>query len=331
MTSPSATNIQNPRRPGTNAPSAGGAPSGTTSGTTGKIGTRRQTVTKKVDDTSENKVRLIGDKEDFENILTMAGDKYIMVEFFATWCGPCRMLACKIDELASLYQDKAIMVKVDVDDFEDLAAEYNITSMPAFMIIKNKQKTRNMPAVPQPRRSINSIVLIHDEEEYYNAMKKIGSKLLVIEYYASWCGPCKMINSRLEKLAEKYLDKLVIVKIDVDECEQLAIDNNIAAMPTLILMKDNKKLGQFAGSRVDQLEKNVERLIKKPEVVPTGQQPLSLVTSVLKPVKTDPYQRPSTSSSNDADTPVDADNASTSKNSKIKKPLRLSAARRILK
>uniref|UniRef100_A0A1A9ZLU9 Thioredoxin domain-containing protein n=1 Tax=Glossina pallidipes TaxID=7398 RepID=A0A1A9ZLU9_GLOPL len=140
MTSPNGKNIQNSRRP-TVTTSGSGTTHETTSGAATRTGNRRQSLTKKIDDTSlENKVHLIGDKEDFENILTAAGDKYIMVEFFATWCGPCRMLGCKIDELASLYQDKAIMVKIDVDDFEDLAAEYNITSMPAFMIIKNKQK-----------------------------------------------------------------------------------------------------------------------------------------------------------------------------------------------
>lgn len=143
MSSPSATNIQNSRPP-TVSTNGSGTISGTTSSAARRASTRRQSLTKKIDDTPlENKVHTIGDKEDFENILTAAGDKYIMVEFFATWCGPCRMLGCKIDELASLYQDKAIVVKIDVDDFEDLAAEYNITSMPAFMIIKNKQKVEH--------------------------------------------------------------------------------------------------------------------------------------------------------------------------------------------
>uniref|UniRef100_A0A1A9VRG7 Thioredoxin domain-containing protein n=1 Tax=Glossina austeni TaxID=7395 RepID=A0A1A9VRG7_GLOAU len=143
MTSPSGTSIQNSRR--RTVPTSGSSvTAGTTSGAATRSGSKHQNLTKKIDDTPlENKVHLIGDKEDFENILTAAGDKYIMVEFFATWCGPCRMLGCKIDELASLYQDRAIMVKIDVDDFEDLAAEYNITSMPAFMIIKNKQKVEH--------------------------------------------------------------------------------------------------------------------------------------------------------------------------------------------
>uniref|UniRef100_A0A1A9VRG4 Thioredoxin domain-containing protein n=1 Tax=Glossina austeni TaxID=7395 RepID=A0A1A9VRG4_GLOAU len=189
-----------------------------------------------------------------------------------------------------------------------------------------------MSAGPHPRQPTNPITLINDEAEYNNILQKVGNKVLVIEYYASWCGPCKVINSKLEKLAEKYSHKVVIVKIDVDECEQMAIDNNIVAVPTLILMKDNQKLGQFAGFKVDQLEKAVERLIKKPEVVPTDEQS-SPLAKLVGPVENDPYRQPSTSTPDgaDADNPVDIDTPSTSKSSKIKKPLRLSATRPILK
>lgn len=86
------------------------------------------------------KVINITNKEHFSTIQDTAGDKFIMVEFFATWCGPCRMLGVKMEELAQLYIDKAIMVKIDVDEFEDLAIQYEVTSMPAFMIIKDRKK-----------------------------------------------------------------------------------------------------------------------------------------------------------------------------------------------
>lgn len=89
---------------------------------------------------SNSKVITITNKEHFSKIQKTAGEKYIMVEFYATWCGPCRLLGVKLEELAELYMDKAIMVKIDVDDFEDIAIQYEITSMPAFMIIKDSKK-----------------------------------------------------------------------------------------------------------------------------------------------------------------------------------------------
>lgn len=89
---------------------------------------------------SDSKVITITNQEHFRKIQKTAGEKYIMVEFYANWCGPCRLLGVKLEELAELYMDRAIMVKIDVDDFEDLAVQYDVTSMPAFMIIKDSKK-----------------------------------------------------------------------------------------------------------------------------------------------------------------------------------------------
>ncbi|XP_061400104.1 thioredoxin-2-like [Musca vetustissima] len=81
----------------------------------------------------------IDSKDDFENILKEAGDRLIMFEFFATWCGPCRILTTKLVDMANLYRDKLLIVKIDVDEFEDLAMEHNVTAMPTFLIMQNKK------------------------------------------------------------------------------------------------------------------------------------------------------------------------------------------------
>ena len=80
----------------------------------------------------------IKDKEDFESKLTDAGDHLVVVDFYATWCGPCKMISPKVEELAKELTN-VLFLKVDVDECEDLAVEYNIMSMPTFVFIKNKQ------------------------------------------------------------------------------------------------------------------------------------------------------------------------------------------------
>ncbi|ENN77622.1 thioredoxin-2 [Dendroctonus ponderosae] len=79
----------------------------------------------------------IKDKDDLDQKLSDAGDQLVVIDFFATWCGPCKMISPKLEELANEYADIHIL-KVDVDECEELAMEYNISSMPTFVFIKNK-------------------------------------------------------------------------------------------------------------------------------------------------------------------------------------------------
>lgn len=80
----------------------------------------------------------IKDKDDLQSKLTDAGEQLVVIDFFATWCGPCKMIGPKLEELAKEYSDVHIL-KVDVDECEDIAMEYNISSMPTFVFIKNKE------------------------------------------------------------------------------------------------------------------------------------------------------------------------------------------------
>ncbi|MBQ6796364.1 MAG: thioredoxin [Clostridia bacterium] len=64
----------------------------------------------------------------------------VLVDFFATWCGPCRMLAPVLESVAEDYEDKVKFVKLDVDEAGDIAREYSIMSIPTLIIIKNGEE-----------------------------------------------------------------------------------------------------------------------------------------------------------------------------------------------
>jgi thioredoxin 1 len=68
----------------------------------------------------------------------------VLVDFWAEWCGPCKMIAPVLDELATEYQGKVKIGKVNVDDNQNLAAQYGIRSIPTLLVLKNGQVAEQM-------------------------------------------------------------------------------------------------------------------------------------------------------------------------------------------
>ncbi len=77
-------------------------------------------------------------KDNFENEV-MKSDKPVLIDFWAQWCGPCRMLGPVIDELADDYAGKAKVGKINVDEENELASLFKVMSIPTVMVFKNGQ------------------------------------------------------------------------------------------------------------------------------------------------------------------------------------------------
>ena len=73
--------------------------------------------------------------ENFETLKN--GSQPLVVDFWATWCGPCRMIAPIVEELAKEYDGKIAVGKCDVEENDELAAEYGIRNIPTILFIKN--------------------------------------------------------------------------------------------------------------------------------------------------------------------------------------------------
>lgn len=84
-----------------------------------------------------------------------------------------------------------------------------------------------------------------------NRFKEIlgESKLVLIDFYADWCGPCKMLTPVLEQLAEVKKDVLKVAKVNVDNEENLAWQFGIQSIPTMILFKDGNPIKKEIGYR----------------------------------------------------------------------------------
>ena len=90
-------------------------------------------------------------KENFASL--KSGDQPLVVDFWATWCGPCRMVSPIIAELAQTYDGKVVVGKCDVEENDDLAAEFGIRNIPTILFFKNGEAVDKMVGA-QPKAKI---------------------------------------------------------------------------------------------------------------------------------------------------------------------------------
>lgn len=83
--------------------------------------------------------------------------------------------------------------------------------------------------------------------ENFGSLKN-GELPLLVDFWAEWCGPCKMISPILSQLAEEYDGKIVIGKCNVEECEDIAAEYGIRNIPTLLFFKGGQMVDKFVGA-----------------------------------------------------------------------------------
>ena len=90
--------------------------------------------------------------------------------------------------------------------------------------------------------------IVHTSDGTFDADVLQNEKAVLLDFWAEWCGPCKMIAPLLDDVADKYEDKLAIVKLNVDENPNTAQKFGIRSIPTLMLFKDGAVQAQMMGA-----------------------------------------------------------------------------------
>ncbi|XP_041634830.1 thioredoxin-like [Cheilinus undulatus] len=98
---------------------------------------------------------------------------------------------------------------------------------------------------------------VNTKEEFDSVLREAGDKVVVVDFTAAWCGPCRKIAPKFEEASEKYTD-MIFIKVDVDECSDVATKYEIRCMPTFMFFRNGMKIDEFSGANQDTLKEKLE-------------------------------------------------------------------------
>ncbi|KPJ82703.1 MAG: thioredoxin [Spirochaetes bacterium DG_61] len=90
----------------------------------------------------------------------------------------------------------------------------------------------------------------------------VSEKLVIVDMWADWCGPCKIMEPVLEEIAEEHSEKVKVIKINIDQNQETPIKFNVMNIPTLLFFKDGKEVDRIIGAvPKKQLNKKIENYL----------------------------------------------------------------------
>lgn len=102
--------------------------------------------------------------------------------------------------------------------------------------------------------------VVFTDKNFHDEVTK-AKGLVLVDFFATWCGPCKMMAPAIERLAESYKGKVTIGKLDVDENPDVAGKFEIQSIPTIIFFKDGEMVDKLVGFQSEEsLKKKIESL-----------------------------------------------------------------------
>ena len=102
------------------------------------------------------------------------------------------------------------------------------------------------------------MIVINNNQQFHEIVQNVGDLLIVVDFFATWCGPCKDIVPKLNELSQRYSNKILMLKVDVDKCEELSEMYNIQSMPTFVFIKHGIMIDSFSGANADKLESYIQ-------------------------------------------------------------------------
>ncbi|XP_043785470.1 thioredoxin, mitochondrial [Apis laboriosa] len=126
-------------------------------------------------------------------------------------------------------------------------------------IMRTAIGSRAFANAPAQEQAISTTFKVQDPKDFNNRVK--NSKVpVIVDFFATWCNPCRMLTPRIESVIAEKQGKVLLAKVDIDENSDLALDYEVGSVPVLIAMKDGKVLDRIVGLQdVDKLKQFVDK------------------------------------------------------------------------
>ena len=118
----------------------------------------------------------------------------------------------------------------------------------------NQGPRNGKPIVGSPDGSVELLTLTadgtieHAEGKFLELVQRTDQKLILVDFWAEWCGPCRQLAPTLEKIKVKWGDSLEVVKVDVDECPEISAYLDITSIPDVRIYRGGTQVGDFVGT-----------------------------------------------------------------------------------
>jgi thioredoxin 1 len=106
---------------------------------------------------------------------------------------------------------------------------------------------------------VMSVKQVHTEAELEAEFKTDGAKLVIVDFFAEWCRPCREVAPYITNLSREMQAVAVFLKVDVDTCNDLSLKYGVKAMPTFILFREGGIVGEIEGANMSQLEEAIAK------------------------------------------------------------------------
>lgn len=132
----------------------------------------------------------------------------------------------------------------------------------------NQGPRNGKPIAGSPDGSVELLTLAsdgtieHTEGKFLELVQRTDQKLILVDFWATWCGPCRQLGPTLEKIKAKWGDGLEVVKVDVDQCPEISGYLEVNAIPDVRIYRGGTQVGDFVGtmpfSEIDSLLKSLK-------------------------------------------------------------------------